>query len=508
MPIPINPSEAEFVAACKSTGGGGTIPLIFRMPNDRLFALSVFENMQRKSEHAFFLESVETGEKIGRYSFMGVRPRFIAAYRGGEFTVTDSSGRIAEKSKGGGDPLLHLQNFMSRFSSPPICGLPPFLGGAVGYLGYDCVHYFEPVGGIKKDEIGTPEMLWMIADSVVIFDHLKSQIYLVKNCPSDGNAAAAYRDGKRDLARLVDDYFNSDDARRVSLDDCASEKSQDASPLLPSSNFTREEYYDVVLRAKEYIRRGDIFQVVPSQRFYPTLNSSPFEVYRRLRQLNPSPYMFYLKCADLIACGSSPELMVSCRDGKLKLRPIAGTRRRGADENEDERLAEELLADEKECAEHLMLVDLGRNDLGRVARPGTVKIAPGKFKVVERYSHVMHIASEIAAELSPPQTAYDAARATFPAGTLTGAPKVRAMQIINEMEPSRRGIYGGLVGYFGFDGNCSSCIAIRMLTVNRGRAYVQAGGGLVADSSPPDEYQETINKAMAVLRAIEAAEKK
>jgi anthranilate synthase component 1 len=506
MEAPVNPGLREFVRYANQAGGA-LVPLIFRIPNDSLTALSVFDEMQRASEYAFFLESVETGERIGRYSLLGANPSAILSAREGVLDVRDGEGKLQSREKIV-DPLESLRRFMGDYQSSRVANdapLPPFLGGAVGYLGADCAYYFEPLGKMKKDEIGAPEMLWMIMQTAVIFDHLKSEIYIVKNCPRDF-AAAAYRDGRREIAAFIGKYLNPRMRRRFSLSRFlrAAARGEKKSEI-PPSNFTRAEFEKAVVRAKGHIRRGDIFQVVPSQRFYPPLYAPPLDVYRALRRLNPSPYMFYLKCGDTIACGSSPELMTACRGGVLRLRPLAGTRPRGASDAENARLAAELKADEKERAEHLMLVDLGRNDLGRVARPGSVKLAADKFFRIENYSHVMHIASEITARLAADKTAFDAVRATFPAGTLSGAPKIRALQIIRDLEPSRRGLYGGLAGYFGFDGDCDNCILIRMLVVRGKRAFVQAGGGLVADSSPAAEYQETINKARAVLRAIDLA---
>jgi len=502
---PLNPTEEQFAEFARRSGAD-VCPLAFCFANDSLTASAVFRKVEADSEHAFFLESVETGEKIGRYSFIGLDPRELLRYSDGTMTVTDPGGNVTDEREGG-DPLDLLQGYMGAHRCGTHPNLPPLWAGAVGYLGYDCVHRFEPsVGAMKRDEIGLPEMMWMIPDLLVAFDHMKSQIYVVKTCRSADLAdpSACYREGKASVAGFIGRFLTHTEYS-IDIDAVVEEQGMAVEIEEPAGTFSKEEYFGLIARAKEHIVEGDIFQVVPSQRFRMDADFRPYDVYRHLRQLNPSPYMFYLKFGGAVICGSSPETMVRCIDGSLTLKPIAGSRRRGKSAEEDDRLEEDLLADEKELAEHMMLVDLGRNDLGRVARPGSVRADPSDLMTVERYSHVMHIVSLLHARLDEGRTAYDAVRATFPAGTLSGAPKIRAMQVINGFEPARRNVYGGMCGYFGFDGNSDSCIALRMMVVNEGKAFVQAGGGVVADSRPEAEYQEIIIKASAVLKAIALA---
>lgn len=501
-PSACNPTEVEFEELA-ARSKGNVVPLVFRFPNDFLTAPAVFQRVEQANRHAFFLESVETGEKIGRYSFIGCAPTRILSFSEGTFTVTDGEGKEVRKEEGG-DPLDLLRGFMGELSSESRPGLPPFLGGAVGYLGYDCAHHFEPtIGKMKADEIGMPEMMWMVPDLLIVFDHPMSQIFLVRPCRvGDGESPAeAYRAGRKAIEGAIEDYlvmpsFEPPDVGRAMAEERGIKVEE------PTGRFSREDYARIIEKAKRHIREGDIFQMVPSQRYRLEADFHPYDVYRRLRHLNPSPYMFYLKFGDTVVCGSSPEVMVRCIGDDLTLKPIAGTKPRGATPEEDGRYERELMADEKELAEHMMLVDLGRNDLGRVAEIGTVSVDKDELMVVEHYSHVMHIVTTVRAKLREGLSAFDAVRATFPAGTLSGAPKIRAMQIINEVEPVRRNVYGGLCGYFGFDGSMDSCIALRMMVVRDGKAYVQAGGGLVADSDPDAEYQEILNKAGAVLRAI------
>ena len=502
---PVNPTEEQFVRFVQE-GDSEVYPLVFRFENDSLTANSVFSRIECKERYAFFLESVETGEKIGRYSFMGFEPRAIISFADGSMTVADRSGNVVSKEQGS-DPLDLLQRHMKPFRCARYEGLPPLWAGVVGYMSYDCVHYFEPtVGRMKPDEIGLPEMMWMVPGHLIVFDHTMSQIFLITACYASEieSLAEFYQEGKAKAAELVGSYLRPAEFS-INLEDVIERQQMTTEVEVPDGRFTREEYFRIIEKAKSHIYEGDIFQVVPSQRFALDLDFKPYNVYRHLRHLNPSPYMFYLKFGEPVVCGSSPEVMVRCINGDVTLKPIAGSRPRGKTGAEDRRLEEELLADEKELAEHMMLVDLGRNDLGRIAHPGTVEVSASELMVVERYSHVMHIVSTVTAQLAEGMTAFDAVRATFPAGTLSGAPKIRAMQIINEVEPTRRNVYAGLCGYFGFDGDSDSCIALRMMVANCGKAYVQAGGGLVADSLPDAECQEIINKASAVLRAIQLA---
>ena len=501
----VNPSAEQFarlVDACD----GGPVPFVVRLPNDQHTPVAVYSNLRAASPFAFFLESVETGVRLGRYSFMGALPRMVFRCKDGIFTATDSDGNEVERLECD-DPLEELERWMGKYRAkwPEGLSLPPLVGGVVGYLGYDCVHYFEPVGEMLPDEMAMPEMTWMLVDHVVCFDHLHSQI-IISKCllPEEHDGAdiealhGRLMEETREFARS---FLRPADLGEPSFDSLFT--TSDAMPKGLESNCDEKCYSDIVSRARDHIRAGDVFQVVPSRRYSMPLDASPLDVYRTLRKLNPSSYMFALKFEGHEAVGSSPETQLRCDRGRLMMRPLAGTRRRTGDPAQDASLAAELLADEKECAEHRMLVDLVRNDLGRVAKAGSVEIT--RLLEVEQYSHVMHITSEVEADLADDKTLFDAMRATFPAGTLSGAPKVRAMQLINGFEEVRRNMYGGLVGYIDFGGNSDSCIAIRMMTAVDGRAWTQAGGGLVADSDPAAEYQETVNKARAVLAAIAEA---
>jgi len=388
---------------------------------------------------------------------------------------------------------------LGAYRPAPVSGLPRFYGGAVGYLGYDAVRFMGQLPDGNPNELGTPDMAFMATDAVLVFDHVSRKIQVVINTPVDGDPGLAYDAAVARIEDIVARLHRDAGLRPLSeLDILAA-----PTPAF-QANVSREEFLRAVVRAQEYIAAGDILQVVLSQRLRSGLRRDPFDVYRVLRSVNPSPYMFYLHFGDHQLVGSSPEVMVRLEDGRAQLRPIAGTRPRGATPEEDQRLAAELLADAKERAEHVMLVDLGRNDLGRVCRYGTVRV--DQLMTVERYSHVMHIVSNVSGELAPGQTAFDLLRAAFPAGTVTGAPKVRAMEIIDELETTRRGPYAGAVGYIGFSGNMDSCITIRTVVVQNGHAHVQAGAGVVADSDPEREFDETLNKAQALLKTIALAE--
>lgn len=495
--IPVNPDEAAFVAYA-TADNAAVAPLVFKIANDGLFAWAAFAALERDNAYAFLLESAETG-KNGRYSFMGAAPRRLFLFQDGVFKIVAANGEVMQEKRSR-HPLRELQ---AQFTAAPVGeGLPPFLGGVVGYLGYDCARYFEPVGDAKKDELDVPDMLWMQTDSLFIFDHYRQELYVIKNGYREddgGDWGAWYRRARQEAE---DSLHRLQQAPRPPLR--LPTAAEEGEALLPQSSHSRESFCAMVERAKEHIRAGDIFQVVPSQRFSFPQTIPALDIYRNLRRINPSPYMFHFKCDDFCVVGSSPELMLHCDRGDLLLRPIAGTKPRGGDAREDDRLERELRDDEKEIAEHLMLVDLGRNDLGRVAAIGSVAVPDDRFCRIERYSHVMHMVSDVTAVLAADKTPIDAAMATFPAGTLSGAPKVRAMQIINDLEPSKRNIYGGLAGYIGHGGDMMTCIVIRTLIAKDGKCHVQAGGGIVADSVPEKEYQESVNKAMAVLRAARA----
>ena len=503
--LPINPDQATFVAYAKAAGA--VVPLVYKLANEGLFVWSAFAALERANPYAFLLESAETG-KGGRYSYMGAAPRRLLKISNGKFQVENAAGETLQTATCG-DPLSDLENYLAAYPQVVSANpqLPPFLGGVVGYLGYDCVHYFEPVGARNPDLLQVPDMLWMQTDCMAVFDHYRQELIIVKNCYREDASedwATCYNTATAELQQWLAQIQQTTVAP-MHLPDT---QAPVAPASLPQSNFTRAEFCQVVEEAKTYIRAGDIFQVVPSQRFTFAQTATPLEIYRNLRRINPSPYMFHLKCADFSVVGSSPELMLSCQEGELLLRPIAGSRPRGANPQLDDALAQELRSDSKEVAEHLMLVDLGRNDLGRVAAIGSVAVADEKFCRIERYSHIMHMVSDVQATLAADKTPFDAARATFPAGTLSGAPKVRAMQIINQLEPCQRNLYGGFAGYISHTGDMLTCIIIRTLVAKDGLCHVQAGGGIVADSQPEKEYEESVNKAMAALRAAEGAAKK
>jgi anthranilate synthase component I len=453
-------------------------------------------------ENIFLLESAEAAERFGRYSFLGFDPKRSLSYRDGVYTVVDADGVREEPAQ---DPFRGLARIVGAKSVAPLVNLPAFVGGAVGYFSYDAVRYLErlPAELAPPDDLRVPEAYFVLTDTLVVFDHLRHKVLVIslvdaarlRDVEGEG-FAAAYRRAADDIRR-ISERLSAPLPRRALSSGAAGE-------LEISSNFTRVGYEAAVEQAKEYIRAGDAFQIVPSQRFSAEIGDlDPLLLYRGLRTVNPSPYMTYLKLGDLALVGASPEPLVRVEGRRVMTRPIAGTRPRGATPEADAALAEELLADEKERAEHVMLVDLGRNDLGRVGEVGSVALS--SFMEIERYSHVMHIVSTVMADLRGDLTALDALAAAFPAGTVSGAPKVRAMEIIDELEPTRRGPYAGATGYYGVDGRLDTCITLRTALVRAGTAYFQAGGGVVADSVPALEYEETRNKARALTRALEVA---
>ncbi|AKJ63863.1 anthranilate synthase component I [Kiritimatiella glycovorans] len=449
-----------------------------------------------RATHTFLLESVEGGERIGRYSFIGGRPRAIVRARGDRVEIEERGGetKVAE----GVEPLEALRSYMERFRPVEAdADLPPFIGGAVGFLGYDCVHQFEPrVPVCDRDPLHAPDMVFLVTDAIVVFDRVQHRLKIVANAFIDGDPESAYDAAVREIDFLAD-------ALRRPVERMLVDGHEPVDPPEPSSNMTREQYEQAVEKAKEYIRAGDIIQTVLSQRFEVGHEGDSLDVYRALRSINPSPYMFLLDMEDSSLVGSSPEIHVRCEEGEVEVRPIAGTRPRHLDAVEDRRLEAELLADPKERAEHIMLVDLARNDIGRVCRAGSVQVPD--LMTIERYSHVMHIVSDVTGTLAPGYDGYDLLRATFPAGTVSGAPKIRAMEIIAELERMKRGPYAGAVGYISFDGNLDTCITIRTIILDGGKAYVQAGAGIVADSVPANEYEETRNKARGMLTALALA---
>jgi anthranilate synthase component 1 len=453
-------------------------------------------------ENVFLLESAEAAERFGRYSFLGFDPKRTLSYRDGLYTVVDADGVHEVPAK---DPFRGLAEIVGQKSVAPLPHLPAFVGGAVGYFSYDAVRYVEKLSAelAPPDELRVPEAYFAVTETLIVFDHLRHKVLVIslvdaanlRDVEGEG-FAAAYRRAAAEVRRVAE-RLAAPNVRRALPDG-------DGAGFEISSNFTRAAYEEAVEKAKEYIRAGDAFQIVPSQRFCAEIGDlDPFLLYRGLRTVNPSPYMTYLKLGDLALVGASPEPLVRVEGRRVMTRPVAGTRRRGATPEEDALLAEELLADAKERAEHVMLVDLGRNDLGRVAEIGTVQLE--SFMEVERYSHVMHIVSTVEGVLRERYTALDALAAAFPAGTVSGAPKVRAMEIIDELEPTRRGPYAGATGYYGIDGRLDTCITLRTALLKGSRAYFQAGGGVVADSVPSLEYEETRNKAGAIVRALEVA---
>jgi len=469
------PSKQEFIKLSKR---GNLIPVFTEILADLETPLSAFMKIS-DGEYSYLLESVEGGENIARYSFLGANPL------------------VVYKSDGKSDPLLHIKKIMSGYKFVPLKGLPRFCGGMVGYLGYDAVRFFEKIPNSNKDDLNLPQALFVMTDTFLIFDHVNHSIKIVVLAHVKNNASQAYDKAIKDIEFLKAKL-------KMTLSVKKSKVKSQKSKIKIESNFTKQEYEFLVKKAKEYIKAGDIIQVVPSQRFRVKITASPLDIYSALRSINPSPYMFYLQFDDIKIAGSSPEVMVRCEDGNIELRPIAGTRPRGRNEKEDARLEKELLKDAKERAEHIMLVDLGRNDVGRVADFKSVKV--DELMVIEKYSHVMHIVSNVIGRLKKGKDVFDVVRAAFPAGTVSGAPKIRAMEIIDELENSRRGLYAGAVGYFSFSGNTDTCIAIRTILIKGNTAYVQAGGGVVSDSTPSTEYQETVNKAKAMIKAIELAE--
>ncbi len=475
---------------------GDLVPVHRTVLADLETPVSVYIKLAQAGVVSFMLESVEGGEQVGRYSFLGVNPKGLITVRDRQVTRELHGSTTTRALRPDEHPLDAVKQEFERVRPVRLEGLPRFVGGAVGFIGYDVVRWFEELPDTAAQELDVPDAAFMLPDTLVIFDHVRHRLILLANAHNLGDAAAAWDDAVRRLDELADILRRPLPA--------------EAQPMQPldeefTSNISRERFEDNVRAAREYIAAGDAFQIVLSQRFMRRSKAQPFTIYRALRALNPSPYMFFLHFgAGMTLMGASPEMMVRLEDGEAFVRPLAGTRPRGNTDEEDEALAAELLADPKERAEHVMLVDLGRNDLGRVCDYGTVRVPRMMF--VERYSHVMHIVSEVSGRMRAGMDAFDLLAATFPAGTLSGAPKVRAMEIIEELEGTRRGPYGGAVSYFSFDGSMDSCITIRSLLMVDDRLYLQAGAGIVADSDPATEYQETVNKARAVAVAVRQAE--
>ncbi len=486
----IRPTREEFRCVAMP---GSLVPVHRDIVADLETPVSAYMKLSKNQQYAFLLESVEKADTIGRYSFLGANPSIVFKSKGRDITITRGG---AETSFQSADPLAELKKLMDQYHPVKVDGVPGFHGGAVGYMSYDQVRFFEKLPDDNPDLLQLPDLYFMITDTILIFDHVNNLLKIVYNAHVEDAVDASYDEATRRIDEIV----------RVLKTPLAipEEAHRPADPTMTSS-FTKEGFCNAVSRAKEYISAGDIFQVVLSQRFQRKVNAGPVNLYRALRCINPSPYMLLLQFPDVALVGSSPEVMTQVRDGRCMVRPIAGTRPRGATPEEDLALEKELLAEEKEIAEHVMLLDLGRNDVGRISKPGSV--TPTKRMIIERYSHVMHIVSQVEGDLKDDADAYEALRATFPMGTVSGAPKIRAMQIIDELEPVRRGPYSGGAGYISFNGEMDTCIVIRTMVIKDGVAYVQAGAGIVYDSVPEREFEETVNKAKALFRAVEFAEK-
>ncbi len=487
----IYPSLDEFKKLAKK---GNIIPVFKEILADLETPVSTYLKLAAKEKYAYLLESVEGGERWGRYSFIAWEPKYIFQSKGNKFSLT-KPGQRPEWTETI-DPLISLKEIMERFNPVEAPGLPRFWGGAVGYVSYDMARFFENLPNKPKDKLELPESLFLITEKMVIFDHLSHTVKIVVCVDiEDGKSiSASFKRAEKDIAEIEDKL-----KKPLKL-----QKPPKFSHQKLSSNMKKEEFCSKVEKAKHYIKIGDIIQVVPSQRFSRKTNAKAFDIYRALRLINPSPYMYFIRCEDFELVGSSPEILVRKEDQLAQLRPIAGTRPRGGSEEEERKLQKELLEDPKELAEHIMLVDLGRNDLGRVCEVGSVNVP--HLMVIEKYSHVIHIVSSVEGKLKPGMDSYELFRACFPAGTVSGAPKVRAMEIIDELEPEARGPYAGSVGYFSFSGNMDMAITIRTIFLKEKSAYAQAGAGIVADSVPEKEYEETKNKAAALFAAIDMAE--
>ncbi len=478
-----------------ANGSVNVIPVYCQILSDNLTPVSAYARVAGKSSHSFLLESVVGGEKIARYSFLSCDPLMTFEATGTKVQMTE--GKQVKRLESP-DPLKEMEEMLSPYKALHHPGLPRFLGGLVGYAAYDMVRYYEKLPQVPMDDRNLPDLAFGLYPDMVVFDHVSKTIKVVSNAFLQSGPHRAYMQACERIEQLIDKLSSHIDLPPAQVQPGGEPK------LNFTSNFKREEFEKAVDRCKEYIYAGDIFQVVLSQRLAVKTKADPFNIYRALRVVNPSPFMFHLRTPACTLVGSSPEIMCRVEDGIITNRPLAGTRRRGKTEEEDKALEQDLLADPKERAEHIMLVDLGRNDVGRAAELGSVKVT--EIMKVERYSHVMHISSNVQGKLAVGKTTFDALRAALPVGTVSGAPKVRAMQIIDEFEPTKRGPYAGAVGYVDFSGNMDTCIALRTLVVQGDTAYVQVGAGIVADSVPENEYQETISKAKGQLKAIEIAE--
>lgn len=467
------------------------IPIYKRLLADVLTPVSLFMNIRENAENPFLLESVEGGEQLARYSFIGRNPYQTLHFDGSETTLSNEDGQIKIEK-----PYFEeLKRQTTRYTEPKIAELPRLTGGAVGFSAYDTFRLVEDLPNVPEDDLGLPEAVWCFYDQIYAFDHVKHQVILIKTVfiEEDSDPEQLYESAQNSLIEMESAAMTGNYQRREFTIDPDSLK----------SNTEREQFSKMVNTAKKHIYEGDIFQVVLSQRFEANMSGDSFMLYRALRMVNPSPYLFFLDFDKFQIVGSSPEVLVRVQDKEIRVLPIAGTRPRGKSHAEDLELEEDLKSDPKEVSEHIMLVDLGRNDLSRVSKPGTVKME--RNQVIERYSHVMHIVSDVVGEISEDKTSVEALMQCFPAGTVSGAPKIRAMQIIDDLEPTKRGIYAGAVGYFDFSGNMDTCIAIRTMVVANNKVYIQAGAGIVADSDPKKEFEETQNKAGALVQALSVA---
>jgi anthranilate synthase component 1 len=485
----IQPDFKEFTRLAKQ---GNLVPVYETYTADLLTPVGAHLRLASHAKYSFLLESVEGGENIARYTFTGANPAEVFRSRGRHCSLESSGKRVEFED----DPVEKLRRLTKRYHPVRIPGLPPLTGGAIGYFAYDMVRLIEKIPAAGRDDVGLDDCVMMFYLGLVVFDHVQHRVWIIRN---------VFTEGKGSLREKYDEAIREVRRTRKIMEQPLprDRRTPTPKPLRMESNITKAQFVAGVRKAKEYIRAGDVFQVVASQRFSAKTSAAPFEIYRALRVVNPSPYLYFLHLDDVSVVGSSPEMLVKVQGREASYRPLAGTRPRGRTDAEDRELEVELLADPKERAEHVMLVDLGRNDLGRVCEYGSVKV--DRLMFVERYSHVMHLASSLSGKLRSDADCFGALMACFPAGTLSGAPKVRAMEIIDELEPTRRGLYGGAILYLDFSGNLDSCIGLRTLVAKGGRAYVQAGAGIVADSVPELEYEESVNKARAVIRALEIA---
>ena len=493
------PDKKEFIELTKS---GNLIPVYKEILADMETPVSAFMKID-KGDYSYLLESVEGQEKIARYSFLGSQPSLVFKSKNKNIEIIE--GKRTKKLTAQKDPIDEIKTILARYKFVDIRGLPRFCGGLVGYIGYDMIRFFEKIPDKNKDQLNVYDSVLMLTDTILIFDHIDHKIKVVSNAHIEDDSS------KKVIEKTYDEAVKKIDKiiallRKPQAKTASRKASERDIQIKAKSNFSESAFGKIVNRAKEYIQKGDIIQTVLSQRMEVSLKKAkPFDLYRALRSINPSPYMYYLKFDDMKLVGSSPEILIRCENGIVQTRPIAGTRQRGKDDDEDHKLMLELLRDPKEKAEHIMLVDLGRNDIGRVCDFKTIVVP--ELMAIEKYSHVMHMVSDVYGNLSKNKDIFDVIRVGFPAGTVTGAPKIRAMEIIDELENIRRGPYAGCVGYFSFSGNLDTCITIRTIIVKKNKAYIQVGAGIVADSDPHKEYQETLNKAKAMIKAVEAAEK-